>query len=126
MANSQNLIPNEARTPEERRENARKAGKASGVARAKKRTMKQQLELLMSLDIVKEKLKEQLKALGIPDDQLTNQMAMNVAMFNQALKGNVRAFEVLQQTLEPKFKNGAEEKTQHKVEIVDDLPDNES
>ena len=34
-----NLVPNSARTPEERRENARKAGKASGVARRRKRDM---------------------------------------------------------------------------------------
>lgn len=40
MANEQNLIPNEARTPEERRENARKAGVASGKARRQKRTLR--------------------------------------------------------------------------------------
>ena len=34
-----NLVPNSERTPEERRENARKAGKASGVARRRKRDM---------------------------------------------------------------------------------------
>ena len=39
MGNAQNLIPNEARTPEERRENARKAGKASGAARREKKLM---------------------------------------------------------------------------------------
>ena len=33
--NPANLVKNEERTPEERRENARKAGKASGEARAK-------------------------------------------------------------------------------------------
>ena len=33
----ENLIPNSQRTPEERRENARKAGKASGEARRKKK-----------------------------------------------------------------------------------------
>lgn len=33
MANSENLIPNAQRTPSERRENARKAGKKSGEVR---------------------------------------------------------------------------------------------
>lgn len=37
----ENLIPNEQRTPEERRENARKAGKASVEARRKKKRMSQ-------------------------------------------------------------------------------------
>ena len=41
MANAQNLIPNEKRTPKERRENARKAGKASGQARRDKRDLRE-------------------------------------------------------------------------------------
>ncbi len=47
MANEKNLVPNSARTPEERRENAKKAGVASGVARRKKRDIKKSLEMLM-------------------------------------------------------------------------------
>lgn len=39
MANEQNLIPNSERTPSERRENARKAGIASGEARRKKKLL---------------------------------------------------------------------------------------
>lgn len=37
----ENLIPNEQRTPEERRKNARKAGVASGEARREKKRMSQ-------------------------------------------------------------------------------------
>ena len=37
--NEKNLIPNEERTPSERRENARKAGIASGQARREKKTI---------------------------------------------------------------------------------------
>lgn len=37
----ENLIPNEQRTPEERRKNARKAGIASGEARREKKRMSQ-------------------------------------------------------------------------------------
>ena len=47
MANEKNLVPNSARTPEERRENAKKAGVASGAARRKKRDIKKSLEALM-------------------------------------------------------------------------------
>lgn len=43
MANAHNLIRNEDRTPSERRENARKAGKASGEARRKKKAFKDAL-----------------------------------------------------------------------------------
>lgn len=44
--NEKNLIPNEERTPRERRENARKAGKASGKARREKKTIQNILTAL--------------------------------------------------------------------------------
>lgn len=44
--NEKNLIPNEQRTPCERRENARKAGKASGKARREKKTIQNILTAL--------------------------------------------------------------------------------
>ena len=44
MANEQNLIQNSERTPSERRELARKAGKASGEARRLKAKMKKWAE----------------------------------------------------------------------------------
>ena len=49
MANEQNLIPNSERTPTERRENARKAGIASGKARREKRDRKQMASDLLDL-----------------------------------------------------------------------------
>ena len=44
MANESNLIPNSKRTPSERRENAKKAGRASGVSRRRRKTFKELLE----------------------------------------------------------------------------------
>lgn len=44
--NEKNLIPNEERTPRERRENARKAGIASGKARREKKTIQNILTAL--------------------------------------------------------------------------------
>lgn len=47
--NEQNLQQNQAnRTPEQRREAASKAGKASGKARRERKVMKQELEMLLS------------------------------------------------------------------------------
>ena len=51
MANEQNLIPNSERTPTERRENARKAGIASGKARREKRDRKQIASELLDLTV---------------------------------------------------------------------------
>ena len=44
----ENLTPNEARTPEERRENARKAGKASGKARREKADLRRAVQQALS------------------------------------------------------------------------------
>ena len=45
MANEKNLIPNDARTPSERRVNAQKAGKASGASR---RAKKEQIAVILN------------------------------------------------------------------------------
>lgn len=46
--NSENLIPNSARTPKERQELAKKAGKKSGEARAKRKTFKELFQAALS------------------------------------------------------------------------------
>jgi hypothetical protein len=51
--NDENLVPNSARTPTERRENARKAGIASGKARRKQADMRKLLR-----DMMKEEIKD--------------------------------------------------------------------
>lgn len=51
--NDENLVPNSARTPTERRENARKAGIASGKARRKQADMRKLLR-----DMMNEKIKD--------------------------------------------------------------------
>ena len=90
MANEENLTPNEKRTPSERRENARKAGVASGEARRKKKSMKQAMNLLLSLPVSDENMAK-LKQLGIDSDNADNQMLIMVSMMQRAIKGNVTA-----------------------------------
>lgn len=57
--------------------------------------MKEQLELLFSLPIKSDKVKAQLKELGIEDSEMNNQMALLIAMYQKALKGDVNAFNSL-------------------------------
>ena len=85
--NEQNLIPTTKRTKKEVREMTTKGGKRSGEVRRQRKTQREQLELLMSLPLKNVKAKEQIKNLGIEDNEINNQMAMNVAMFNLILKG---------------------------------------
>ena len=54
--NINNLVPNEARTPEERRKNARKAGVASGKARKEKADFKKKCQIWMETEVTKDKM----------------------------------------------------------------------
>lgn len=95
MANEENLIPNSERTPSELREMTRKGGIASGVARRRKKAMKEQVEYLLSLPLTNKNVIEQLKKLGVDTDNMDNQMAMIVGMWNSAVKGNSKSFNAL-------------------------------
>lgn len=93
------------RTPEEQREIARKGGIASGEARRRKRTFKQQFDLLLSLPVkpdgkIGKKIKDVADDLGIPVEELDNQMAMCINMYANAMgKNPTQAFTNIQATL---------------------------
>ena len=101
----ENLIPQNKRTKEEQRKIATMGGKASGEARRKKKEMKKQIELLLSLpfpdlqDRNGKKLKNIFQQLGIDEDNIDNQMAMIISMWQRALKGDVNAFNTLRDTV---------------------------
>ena len=90
MANEQNLIKNSERTPSERRENAKKAGVASGKARRKKANLKKAFETILQADVASPNVKKQLEDMGF---DTTNEMALAMVVMQKAMKGNVRAFE---------------------------------
>lgn len=103
MANIQNLIKSEDLTPEQRRKNASKAGKASAKKRRERKAMQEQMEMLLSLPIKNEKAKKQLTELGIQTNEIDNQMALIVSLYQTALKGgknSVQAFNTIQQLVE--------------------------
>lgn len=79
-----NLVPNEKRTPEERRRNATKAGKASGEARRRKRDIRLALEALLE--------KEYTDKMG---NKLSGAEVISLKQMEKALKGDTKAFEVI-------------------------------
>lgn len=87
MANEQNLIPNDQRTPTERRENARKAGQASGRARRNKKMIRDCLEILLE-----KKMKDQDGAV------MTGAEAIALTAFQRALNGDMKAMEFVRDT----------------------------
>jgi hypothetical protein len=95
VSNEKNLIPNDARTPSERRENARKAGKASGAARRAKRTMREYADLLLSLPVSDRRKWNKLARAGIPPEGCDNKMLVVFALMQAAQAGDVPAVKEL-------------------------------
>lgn len=122
MANEQNLIPftsNQSR--EEAKRNGQKGGQKSGEVRRQRKAMKEQFEMLLSLPFKQKKQLNFIKDLGIEEDNLDNQMALIVAMYGKALKGDVQAFNTIREVVQ-------DEKTvkdEDRVQIINDLPNEE-
>lgn len=85
-----NLKPTNTLTMEERKELARKGGKASVIARRKKADLKKTMQVLLSLDVTDKKQRKQLEDLGL---ETTNEALLALTTFQQAVKGNQRATE---------------------------------
>ena len=95
MANEQNLIPNSERTPTERRENARKAGIASGKARREKRDRKQRAAELFDLTMQGAGV-DKIKRFFNINDELNAYEVMVLSCFMKAMqKGDANALEKL-------------------------------
>lgn len=95
MPNEQNLVPNEQRTPSERRENAQKAGIASGAARRRKRRLKDAAEYYLSLPVADRQKYNRLARRYVKADEIDNQMLMVAGLHDAACAGDARAAAVL-------------------------------
>lgn len=100
MAGSDNLIPLNKRTKEEQRAITTAGGKASGESRRARKTLKEELLLLLS--------------------EGDTQKSVTVALLQKAIDGDVKAFEVLRDTIGEKPVDKVENKN---VDIVIDLGD---
>ena len=95
MANDENLQP--VKSKKEARERGRNGGIASGKAKRQRKAMKEQMEMLLSLPLKNDKAKAKFKELGIETDDMDNQMALVVAMYQKALKGDTSAMNIVRE-----------------------------
>ncbi|WP_248621577.1 stress-induced protein [Enterococcus cecorum] len=89
MANEENL--KKIRSTSEARELGKKGGKASGKSRRKKADLKNALNTILTAETTSETA-QILEELGFDN---TNEMAIMLSLTQQALKGNVRAIELI-------------------------------
>lgn len=85
MANEQNLRPGEHKLTQEEQ---KKGGIASGKARAEKRDLRKALEMLLEQTFTDKK-----------GNTKTGTQAVTERLFAEVMKGNVKAFEVLRDTV---------------------------
>ena len=98
--NEKNLIPNEERTPSERRENARKAGVASGKARREKKTIQKILADLLDSEIKDSPQFAKLASkMGVESDKSVKDIFTMVCLLNSVKSGNLGDLERLTKLL---------------------------
>lgn len=91
MAN-ENLIPLNERTKDEQRKIQKKGGIASGRVRREKADLKKKVNDILAMDVFSPQLKEALEEKGL---NATNQTAIATVLLQKALKGDMRAIELL-------------------------------
>lgn len=82
--NPNNIIPNSQRTPEERREIARKGGIASGKARLRKKHGRELVRALLSMPEKDPRILEEMARLGILEKDATNEVVMHIRQLERA------------------------------------------
>lgn len=106
MANYDNIKDaNSKRTPDERRELARIAGKASGKARRRKANMRETANRLLTMVGEVEGLSDILRADG---GESTYEEIITMAMIQKAAMGDVKAYEALKSTVGQTDKSDAD------------------
>ena len=114
--NDKNLIPNEERTPSERRENARKAGVASGKARREKKTIQKILADLLDSEIKDSPQFAKLASkMGVESDKSVKDIFTMVCLLNSVKSGNLGDLERLSKLL------GEDNAKEHNNGILDEL-----
>lgn len=101
MANEKNLKPlgDGSRTKSEERKIQSDGGKKSGESRRRKRSMKAAVKMVMDMAVSNEEIADKLIRCGFQEEDITNQIAIIVAMVNQAAAGNVKAAAFLRDTM---------------------------
>lgn len=83
-------------TPNERRENASKAGKASGEARRRKANLRQTMNSILTSEVDIPEWTPILEALGLDS---TLETVISAAMVREAMNGNVKAYMAIKDVL---------------------------
>ena len=91
--NDKNLIPfTSEQSREEAKKNGSKGGKKSGEARRRRRDLKNTMKMLLSMSVANNEMWNALAQMGVPPENIDNHTAIVVALMQEALNGDVKAF----------------------------------
>ena len=114
---------NASRTPGERKEAARKAGKASGKARRERVSMREDAIAILSAIVKRPELVAALKQLGIADESPTIQRAILAGQAIAASKGNTHAAEYIRDTCGEKLVDRIEQMGEMPIIAIGEIPE---
>ncbi|MDL2293199.1 hypothetical protein LJC60_01055 [Ruminococcaceae bacterium OttesenSCG-928-D13] len=86
-----NLVPQNQRTKAEQRRIASEGGKASGEARRQRKALKDLMEIILQCEPDKRTVNKMLR-MGLDSEDLIVAAALDIALVQEGLKGNVSAF----------------------------------
>ena len=109
----ENLIPLNKLTEEKKKEIVTKGGKASGEARRRKKLLKECFEALLDSDVKNEQ-----------GETITGSEQLALAIYEKALKGDTKAFEIIRDTAgEKPIEVTQNTNINHNVELTDEQID---
>lgn len=120
MANKKdNLIPQAHKLTVDEQS---KGGKKSVKSKKTKKYIKENLEALMLMDLKDTRLKEQLRNLGVLEEDMNIQNAISCAVVQQAMFGNLKAFQIIVDMLQQNPKFGDDKEHIEGITFLFDIP----
>nr|DAP15364.1 MAG TPA: hypothetical protein [Caudoviricetes sp.] len=104
MANVENLRPIKTLSREEAKKRGSKGGKASVKAKRQRKQLKELFKSMLATSIPQEDLKEKIKTMGFKDEEENYNTLLGMTTLNEALKGNIKAVEMIRDTIGEKPK----------------------
>ena len=109
-----NLMPieevNASRTREQHSKDSKKAGKASGKARRQRKQFKELFKSILETPLPQDELKAKIDEMGLEKEKKNYNTLLAMTTLNEALKGNMKAIELIRDTIGEKPKDEIEVK----------------
>ena len=124
--NQQNLKPLNTLSKAEAKEIRSKGGKARQKQVKERKSMKEQMEILLSSPFNDVETKEKFKEKGFNTEDMNNQMALIIAMYQKAMNGDTSAMNIVREITGERVQQisidtSVDEKVKELSSILDDI-----